>query len=130
MASRKLIELIKGGESDTVEFKSFFDKEAIETSVAFANTKGGVILIGISDQGYIKGVQIGRETLKDWSNQISQATEPRIIPEIDTEKIDRKTIAVITIKEFPIKPASGGLKIVTESCRHMKLQSCIFSQPA
>ena len=106
MRSEKLIELIKGGESVTVEFKASFDKEAIETSVAFANTKGGVILIGISDRGDIKGVLIGKETLKDWANQISQATEPRIIPEIEIEKLDRRTVAVIGIKEFPIKPVS------------------------
>ncbi len=50
----KLIELIKAGEGVAAEFKASFDKEAIETSVAFANTKGGVILIGVSDKGYTK----------------------------------------------------------------------------
>jgi ATP-dependent DNA helicase RecG len=101
-----LRKLIKGGETETVEFKAPFDKETLETSVAFANTKGGVILIGVSDKGEINGIQIGKETLKDWANQISQSTEPRIIPEIEIEEIDRKRIAVICIKEFPIKPVS------------------------
>jgi len=101
-----LKQLIRSGESETVEFKASFDKEILETSVSFANTKGGAILIGISDKGDIKGAQIGKETLKDWANQISQATEPLIIPEIEIEEIDRKKIAVIRIKEFPIKPVS------------------------
>ncbi len=90
MTPGKLIELIKAGEGVAVEFKASFDKEAIETSVAFANTKGGVILIGVSDKGVIKGVQIGKETLIDWANQISQATDPRIIPEIDIEEVNRR----------------------------------------
>jgi len=102
-----LRKLIKDGEIETVEFKVSFDKETLETAVAFANTRGGIILIGVSDNGDIKGIQIGKETLKDWSNQISQATEPRIIPEVEIEEIDRKKIAVVWIKEFPIKPVSA-----------------------
>jgi len=101
-----LRKLIENGETETVEFKASFDKETLETAVAFANTKGGVILIGASDKGDIKGIQIGKETLKDWANQISQATEPRIIPEVEMEEIDRKKVATIWIKEFPIKPVS------------------------
>jgi len=99
-------QMIENGESETVEFKENFDKEAVETAVAFANTKGGVILIGISDKGEIKGVQIGRSTLKNWTNQISQSTEPSIIPDILDNVIDKKHIVVIRIPEFPIKPAS------------------------
>ena len=38
--------LIKNGESETVEFKAGFNKEAIETAVAFSNTRGGVIIVG------------------------------------------------------------------------------------
>lgn len=101
-----LRKLIKGDETETIEFKASFDKETLETSVAFANTKGGIILIGVSDKGEIRGIQVGKETLKDWANQVSQNSEPRIIPEIEIEEIDRKKIAVIRVKEFPIKPVS------------------------
>ncbi len=34
-----ILETINKGESDTVEFKSGFNKEAIEAIVAFSNTK-------------------------------------------------------------------------------------------
>ncbi|HCG76442.1 MAG: transcriptional regulator [bacterium (Candidatus Ratteibacteria) CG_4_10_14_3_um_filter_41_18] len=99
-------QLIKGGESEKVEFKERFDKETIETAVAFANTKGGIILIGVSDKSRIKGTQIGKDTLNDWANQISQSTEPRVIPEIEVSEIDDKSVVIIRIKEFPIKPVS------------------------
>jgi ATP-dependent DNA helicase RecG len=101
-----LNELISKGESDTLEFKEKFNREVIVTAGAFANTRGGTILIGVSDDGKIKGVQIGKETLKDWTNQISQSTDPRVIPEVELEEVDDKSVAVITIKEFPIKPVS------------------------
>ncbi|RJS80480.1 transcriptional regulator [Methanophagales archaeon] len=99
-------QMIENRETKTLEFKENFDKEAVETAVAFANTKGGVILIGVSDKGEIKGVQIGKSTLKNWANQISQSTEPSIIPDIFDRAIDKKHIIVIRITEFPIKPAS------------------------
>ncbi len=98
--------VIQKGESEVIEFKQNFGRGAIETAVAFANTKGGIILIGVSDNGEVKGVQLGRETLRDWMNQISQSTEPTVIPEIRDVQIYGKDIVEIQIKEYPIKPVS------------------------
>jgi len=102
----KIEKLIKKGESETIEFKQSFGRETTETAVAFANTKGGIIFIGVSDDGKIIGTSVGKETLKDWSNQISQNSEPSIHPEIDLVKIENKTIVQIFIKEYPLKPIS------------------------
>ena len=124
-------DLIKTGESETVEFKEKFDERATESAVAFANTKGGIIFIGVSDKNNIKGVEIGKETINQWVNQISQSTDPRIIPEIEKRffhkksskncpsggagdilfvnekiRIDEKTVVAVQIKENPIKPVS------------------------
>ncbi len=57
--------LIQQGESGRVKFKTSFQKELIETLVAFANSKGGLVLVGISDAGQITGVDIKAETLQD-----------------------------------------------------------------
>jgi ATP-dependent DNA helicase RecG len=102
----KIMDLIRGGESEIVEFKESFNKETIETAGSFANTRGGIIFIGVSDEGKINGIQIAKEALNSWVNQISQSTEPRIIPEIEQSEIDGKTVVLILIKEFPIKPVS------------------------
>lgn len=74
--------LIKTEESDTVEFKEKFNERTIESAVAFANTKAGMIFIGVSDKNNITGINIGKETLNQWTDQISQSTDPRIIPEL------------------------------------------------
>lgn len=98
--------IIKRGESETIEFKQAFDRETIETVGVFANTRSGIILVGISDKGELKGLQLGKRTLRDWSNRIFQSTEPAIIPDIKIETVKGKTIGLITIPEFPLKPVS------------------------
>jgi len=71
MNSKTFRDLVKKGECETVEFKISFDKEAIETLAAFANTKGGTVLIGVQNSGELCDVQLGKETLQNWTNQIS-----------------------------------------------------------
>lgn len=106
MNEKGLNRLLASEETENLEFKENFDKETIETAGAFANTKGGTIFIGISNMKEIRGVQVGKATLKNWTNQISQSTEPRIIPEVETIDINRKRIVIIKIKDFPIKPVT------------------------
>ena len=50
METAHLKQRIAQGENTTTEFKENFDQEAIETAAAFANTSGGSILIGVSEQ--------------------------------------------------------------------------------
>lgn len=106
MNQDELLKLIKSGESETLEFKESFDKESVETVSAFANTKGGTILVGVSDRGKPKGIQPGKGTVEGWTNRISQSTDPRVIPEIEACRIDDKHVVAIHIKEFPLKPVS------------------------
>lgn len=45
MEEKELKKLLASGETEVVEFKENFDKETMETAGAFANTRGGTILI-------------------------------------------------------------------------------------
>ena len=58
MDKNKLLHIIKQGESETLEFKQSFSKAVTETLVAFSNTQGGSVLIGVSDNKKIVGVSI------------------------------------------------------------------------
>lgn len=101
-----LKEILAKGESETVEFKENFDKECIETAVAFANTKGGTIFIGIDDKGKTKGIQLGKKTLNEWINQLAQSTEPKIMIKTERLLVKRKAVVAIHISESRIKPIS------------------------
>ena len=106
METADLKHRITQGENTTTEFKENFDQEVIETAAAFANTDGGIILIGISDNGEIRGITIGKETLRNWSNRIAQATEPRVVIEIESVAVEEKSVVLIHITESSIKPVS------------------------
>ena len=97
---------IQAGESERVEFKKIFDKEAIETLVAFANHKGGMVLVGIEDSGRVAGVMCGPETIQGWVNPVKKSTAPSIIPDIELVTLDNKQVVAIHVGEFPVKPVA------------------------
>lgn len=98
--------ILSKGESQTVEFKKSFDKECIETAVAFANTKGGTIFIGVSNEGKAKGIELGKETLDRWINRIAQSIEPDITVTAETPSLEKKAIVALHISESRIKPVN------------------------
>ncbi len=102
----ELQNIISNGENETVELKQSFSKTVIETLVAFANTKGGKVIIGVKDNKSIVGISATEETIQKWINEIKQSTEPSIIPDVELHKLEKRDIAVFIIKEFPVKPLS------------------------
>ena len=59
MTPKELIDIIACGETSTVQFKRQVDsvKQLVEEIVAFANSKGGMLLLGIEDKtGEIGGL--------------------------------------------------------------------------
>jgi hypothetical protein len=73
----EIVDIIKGGENEQTEFKSSLRWDyreqkvnpALETVIlksisAFANGKGGILLIGVQDDGEILGLQPDFDTLK------------------------------------------------------------------
>jgi ATP-dependent DNA helicase RecG len=94
------------GESETVEFKAAFGSATIETLAAFANTKGGVVLLGVSDRGEIVGVTLSKESVNQWINEIKSKTSPQLVPDVTDFNIDDKTVVCMAIPEYPVKPVA------------------------
>lgn len=101
-----LKKLISQGESETLEFKESLQlkNEIGETVSAFSNSKGGIILVGISDRGAIKGLQIGKKTVTDLAEYIKRNTDPQIFPRITACEIDNKQLISIKVEESGEKP--------------------------
>lgn len=98
--------LLQQDESETLEFKASFGDEALESIGAFANARGGTVLIGVEDDRTIRGVHIGEKTLEDWANRIQEATDPRLQPSFTCEEDDRKSVISIQIEPVTGAPVS------------------------
>ena len=92
MTKKNLHKLIAQGENEKVEFKSSFNNEAIESLVAFANAKGGMVMLGVANSGLISGLTINTETIQNWINEIKTKTSPSIIPEVEIIEIQNNKI--------------------------------------
>jgi len=93
-------------ESRKVEFKSSFGKEVIITLVAFANTRGGKVILGLDNKGKVKGIELGSETEQKYLNDIKTSTYPQLLPHSAIYEVDGKTILVLEINEYPVKPVA------------------------
>lgn len=97
-------ELIRNGETDTVEFKERIGKpkEFVETAVAFANSKGGVILLGVDDHFQI--VDLPEENYKDKiTNLLRSHCEPQVDFEVNKRAVGDKDIVVMRVEEGSVQ---------------------------
>jgi len=98
--------LILGGENEQVEFKpSLSQKDKIMECVsAFSNTRGGTILVGVTDTGDATGIDVGRSTLEDLAGYIKRNADPPVYPSPQTVQFQNRTLLLIQVKENPEKP--------------------------
>lgn len=98
--------LLRQGENQNVEFKSSLSlrNEIGETISAFANTSGGIVLIGVSNEGKVFCVDIGKKTVEDLANWVKENTDPKIYPDVKIHKVNGKNIIEVSIKENDEKP--------------------------
>jgi len=58
-------------EDQYTEYKSTFNDSVIESLVAFANTKGGKVLVGVHDDGSPNAnFTFGQETFQKWVHPV------------------------------------------------------------
>jgi predicted HTH transcriptional regulator len=110
MDATELIELIGRGEDSRTQFKRSQDvanaKSLAGEMVAFANRKGGKILIGVDDAGSIIGLSSDdiRRLNQLVSNTATDCVRPSINPDTENVFIDGKLVMVVTLPEGISKP--------------------------
>lgn len=98
--------LILQGEGTTLDFKKTINsnEKIAKSLVAFANNKGGQLLIGVADDGSIKGVKSEDEERYMITKSAHQFCRPAIEPEFEEIYVDDKLILVVTIHPSDTKP--------------------------
>lgn len=107
MLVSELLNIINNGENYYVEFKEeqIKAKDLGEEIVAFANSEGGTILIGVADNGDIKGVsdlKIEEKIMNICRNNVI----PNIIPQFEYITIDDKQVVILGVPKGLSKPYS------------------------
>ena len=90
-------------ESERVEYKSQLIDDIYKEVIAFANTDGGVIYIGIDDQGNVAGIDDVDETYTRLTNGIRDAIQPDVTMFVRYVLQDNKVIR-IEVGEGSYKP--------------------------
>lgn len=93
-------------ESIHLELKKEYVKDILKTVIAFANTSGGKIYIGIDDDGKVLGVQRLDTDILKLSNSIRDSIKPDItlFTSILVEKIDSNDVIVVDVQKGASSP--------------------------
>jgi len=110
-------------EDECCELKSILTKDIKKEIIAFANTNGGKIYIGINDDGSIVGLSNAEKDLEALTGMINEGIKPSLIEytQISIKQLEDHNIIVIDIQSAPNKPyylADKGLKPSGVYLRH------------
>ena len=99
-------------ESSSVELKSIVNDDFKKEVIAFANTNGGEIYVGVDDNGVVVGVDNVDKVMEQIGAIIRNGIKPDLTPytSMDEQKVDGKCIIKVTVMRgqkrhtiFPIK---------------------------
>ena len=106
--------LLEKSETIDVEFKSdakgLPDRDLVAAVVAMANTEGGLILLGVEDDGSVTGVQPSHQDIAGLNALIANRTSPSVAISVEIIEHDEKKILGITVpKSHSIVSTTDGL---------------------
>lgn len=109
MEPLELLELVQKGESSAIQFKERLPHpdSLAQEMVAFSNTVGGIIIIGVNDKtGAINGLSFQeiQATNSQLVNVASQSIFPSIVIKTETVNANGQNVIIVQIKEGASKP--------------------------
>ena len=107
MLKTELLELVANGEGSAVEFKrdDCRPEQLAREIVAMINHNGGVIVLGVEDDGSISGIQ--NENLEEWIMDavVARKVHPQILPSYQEILIDAdRRVAILSFTQGVSKP--------------------------
>jgi ATP-dependent DNA helicase RecG len=102
-----LVEILKRPEGKTLEFKRDLSSPdgALKTIVAFANTAGGTLLVGVEDRSrHVRGVPDPLDLEERLASLVSDRISPRIVPEIEILPWRRTQVLALQVHPSASRP--------------------------
>ena len=108
MQTPEILTRIQNGANNVTQFKvDMTDANRLaEELVAFSNTEGGMLLIGVDDDGVAVGLdsqQIGRIN-QLIGNTVNENVKPPIYPLTEIVEIESKRIIVVNVRKGESRP--------------------------
>lgn len=102
-------------EGKNIEFKRQYTDDIKYAVLAFANTEGGTLYIGINDDGSVEGVENPDAVMLQVMNMIRDTIRPDITVAVDcsTELMENKHVVVLIIQRGVVRPyylANKGIR--------------------
>lgn len=109
MELKELYKLVRKGEGEQLEFKRkvAHPEKIVREAVAFANTKGGTLLIGVDDNGTVPGLKYAEEEVYVLNKALHKLCKPRLkfnYELIPLDENETRTVVLYNILESSKKP--------------------------
>lgn len=124
---------LHGGEGIAVEFKEKYVSRVIETLVAFANTQGGQVLIGVDNRGRVVGLPDADKVVESVLSACREAVTPPLSPDVQLLRLSEGVIVVARVDATGRMHAKGGAIFVrhgrqTRRASHEEIRSLTLQE--
>ena len=114
--------ILREGEGKTSEFKRGLQRDATlaRTLSAFANTRGGMLFVGVGDRGEIVGAPRPEQTMQHLERIARTCVDPPLAVEIAIVVADAKRVVVCSVPFSPERPhaaidADGSRRVLVRA---------------
>lgn len=106
LSALDILECTAGGEGTRLEFKRVLprDERAARTLCAFANTRGGLLLVGITDRGRVHGVHRPESVTARLSSLAEGKVDPPLRPEIQVVQVAGPRVVACSVPFSSARP--------------------------
>jgi ATP-dependent DNA helicase RecG len=100
MEEKDLFDIISQGENEEIEFKEDLGniQSIARTLCAFGNSNGGIVLVGVSDDGKINGIKSDFDKIQQKITSIAENIFPKPSINIQNVELDEKFIVAVIIQ--------------------------------
>jgi ATP-dependent DNA helicase RecG len=97
--NKPIEQLLSEAENKTLEFKRDLSspKPLLKTLIAFANTAGGRLIVGVGDDKTVIGFEKPLDEEERLANMIADSIAPRLVPNIEMVTVRGKTLLVVEV---------------------------------
>jgi len=118
----EILKLLKKEEGNKLEFKEIFNDSVLKTISAFANTYGGLTIVGVNNKREVVGIYVDDKNYQKIINIV--INKLGITPDFELIDVDNKSILAIEVRKsyIPVSFEGRYYKRVGNTTREMNFE--------